>query len=125
MYPATCDQANLPAIAIPTVTAGLRCSALKACELTTPTNAPRPHPAVMTIHPALLPLVRDNRTFATTPFPRITRKAVPRNSASREFILVSRIVCLLHNKRPHGRRTQVAAPARMDLAPTRSPEASP
>src|SRR5215510_12627991 len=40
-------------------------------------------PVVITIQPELLPLVWLRTTFATTPSPRMIRRAVPRNSATR------------------------------------------
>ena len=70
------------------VTAGLMCAPLNGCEQNTPTNTPSAQPAVMTIQPELLPLVRDSTTFATTPLPKMTRMAVPINSARVGFILM-------------------------------------
>src|SRR6185369_9067261 len=42
----------------------------------------------MTIHPPLFPFVFARTTFATTPLPKVTRMAVPINSARMGLILV-------------------------------------
>src|SRR4051812_48919885 len=85
MYTGTAPQLgnsalNLCARAIARVTAGLRCAPLEAA-IHTPTKTAMPQPQLMTIQPALLPLVRLSTTLATTPLPRMTRMAVPISSA--------------------------------------------
>src|SRR5689334_6791186 len=68
------------------VTAGFKCAPLYLLEQATPTKTAIPQPNVMTIHPAPFPLVLFSSTLATTPLPRITRIAVPINSARNGFI---------------------------------------
>ena len=66
------------------VTAGLMCAPLNRWAQNTPTNTPSAQPAVMTIQPELLPLVRASTTLATTPLPKMMRIAVPMNSARQD-----------------------------------------
>src|SRR5688572_16580842 len=68
------------------VTAGLMCAPLYLLTQKTATKTAIPHPAVMTIHPPPLPLVRLSTTLATTPLPRMTRIAVPMISARKGFM---------------------------------------
>ena len=77
------------------VTAGLMCAPLTRCEQSTPTYTPSAQPAVMTIQPELLPLVRESTTLATTPLPKIMRIAVPMNSA--------RLAFMSHSESSHSR----------------------
>jgi hypothetical protein len=52
-------------------------------------NTAKDQPVVITIQPELLPLVRAKTTLATTPFPKSTNSAVPKNSAARGLMAAS------------------------------------
>ena len=74
---------NSPAIASPSVTAGLMCAPLIGPTHHTATNTAMPQPNVITIQPEPLPLVFGSTTLATTPLPSRISSAVPTNSASK------------------------------------------
>src|SRR5687767_3024235 len=80
-YPGTFAHGNVPIVASPIVTAGLRCAPLTLPTEYTASVTASAQPVVITIQPASLPLVRFSTTLATTPSPRMTRIAVPRSSA--------------------------------------------
>src|SRR6266478_1184680 len=70
----------------PIVTAGFKCAPLKLPTAYTATATPNAQPAVMTIHPALWPLVLLSTTLATTPSPRMISSMVPSSSARKGVI---------------------------------------
>src|SRR5512142_886424 len=82
----TLAQAKVPAVAKAIVTAGLRWAPLNSLATMTPVKTPRPQPIVITIQPALQPLVPLRQTLATTPSPNRIRIIVPMNSAPNSLI---------------------------------------
>lgn len=78
----TPSAGNRPIAASPRVTAGFRWAPLTALVQYTAIVTAKAQPAVITIQPELLPLVcRKSTTFATTPSPKSTSRAVPISSA--------------------------------------------
>lgn len=63
------------------VTAGLRCAPLIGPAMVTPAKTANAQAVVITIQPELFPFVSLSTTFATTPFPKRIRIAVPMISA--------------------------------------------
>src|SRR3954453_17092811 len=80
-YSGTSLQSMVPAIANPTVTAGLRWAPLNWPTANAAVMTAMPHPQVMTIQPLFSPLELASRTQATTPLPSRIRMAVPITSA--------------------------------------------